>query len=138
MTRARFLLVSLFAGIAACFGLSREALCRRWLKRNGFVIEEYERQILGSTDVFYTAVVSHTGIGISGGVIRRQLNTPIVNVASSYLDHLSRNNFTIIQRHLQFEFDPTCSVVGEWPEVKLKEVELAPPTIHRFERPWFV
>lgn len=67
MTRLRFLLVSLFGAVAACFGWDRERLARRWLERNGFVITEYQTHRIGAPELdCFRVIINHSKLGLCG------------------------------------------------------------------------
>lgn len=131
MTRLRFLLVSFFAAAAACLGFDRERMARRWLRANGFKIEMDSCTLPDGRDTYFVAVHCPR-IGMAGSFCRRQFE-PYVNPASCFMHIMVARDFTIIEKHVRLETEGS-----EWETLTFREVELASPTIHRFERPWWI
>lgn len=139
MTRLRFLLVSFFAAVGTCFGVDRERMARRWLEANGFEIDERFQRLTPDEGPYYT--IWHTRIGLkslpSTSMTRRdaeRLNEPCWRFLNECLDP---NGFMIIERHVVVDF-PVVSRATDWADIQMAHREVQPPTIHRFERPWFV
>lgn len=49
---------------------------------------------------------------------------------------LGRCDFTLIRKNVRYEM--VCDEADDWANVGLKEVELSLPTVHKFNRPWWV
>jgi hypothetical protein len=140
MTRARFILVSVLAAFGSVVGLNRERLAKRWLEANGFeIIERFTERY---DDDGYFAYWTHA-IGLRGVVGGwRHIRTPakLDEPCWTYLSrYLAKDDFKVVELHREIvvtgDIDWTDTA---WNDLKITYRELAPPTIHRFERPWFV
>jgi hypothetical protein len=89
VNRLQFLRVSVLGAVAAFIGLDRERLARRWLERNGFIIEQFDNIV----SIFH----GPRYVGIDGA-FAHSIGSMQSHPFQAFMVVLKRNNFEIRYR----------------------------------------